>query len=108
MIRQLDVFANPNARLGATIPYLLIIQASILDDLGTVCAAPLARVSPIKSPASLTPVFHILGENLTLLIHQIGALPPHLLTTPVASLAEQRDRVLRASTRSGPDIEEAA
>ncbi len=95
VIRHLDVFANPSAR-QPSIPFIVVVQATILDNLETVAAAPLARIHPLVWPASLTPRLVVDGEELTLLMHQIGAIPRRALGSPVCNLETERDRILRA------------
>jgi toxin CcdB len=95
VIRHLDVFDNPSAR-SKSMPYLVVIQATILDNLETVAAAPLARIAPLVWPASLTPRIRFADEDLTLLMHQIGAVPRRALKPAIGSLASERERILRA------------
>ncbi|MFZ5468233.1 MAG: CcdB family protein [Myxococcota bacterium] len=95
--RQFDVFRNPNAATARAVPWLLVIQADLLEDFPTRAVIPLVRPSALQVPASrLNPSFEISGERAILLTQQIGAVPKRSLKERVAVLADQRTKIIGA------------
>ena len=95
---QWDVHLNPVARAREDIPYLVVLQSHLLDDLPTRLVAPLSR-SRVQTPAlpsRLVPRFEVAGEWLALKPHEAGAIDLRALGRPVMSLREHSHRIVDA------------
>lgn len=96
--RQFDVFRNPHPTTARHIPFLLVVQSELLEDLPTRIVVPLARASAIKGPAAtmLNPVLEIMGVAVVALTQQIAAVPLETLRKRETNLESERDNILRA------------
>lgn len=91
---RLDVHPMPGAGQGG---YVLDVQADLLSHLATRTVVPLLREDRAPKPISeLNPIFEIQGERHVMLTQAIASIPGRELRRVVASLAEERDRVVRA------------
>jgi toxin CcdB len=94
---QLDVYRNASPDTAVVIPYLLDIQADLLESLATRVVVPLYRQDVIPSPIDhLHPGFLFLGERLVLSTAEIAGVPRAMLGEPVGSLSEQRGEIFTA------------
>jgi toxin CcdB len=93
-----DVYANPQAALRPSVPYLLDVQSPLIDQLPTRLVMPLSRlgVGQVKLPTNLCPEFEILGERFTLLPHQAAPVAARSLKKAVVSLRHQASEVVAA------------
>jgi toxin CcdB len=98
VMKRFDVFRNANPRSAKTVPYLVLVQSELLDDLPTRVVVPLVRAQALEGkPASrLNPSFEIEGEDLFLLTQQLGAVSAKSLSVRVSSLEGSRDAVVQA------------
>lgn len=95
--KQFDVFRNPNSASARVVPWLLVLQADLLNEFPTRLVAPLVRPSALKVPATrLNPVFEIAGERAVMLTQQLGAVPTRSLRERVTNLDPQRAAILGA------------
>ena len=96
--RRFDVFPNPSPRSARSIPYVVVLQSDLLDEMPSQVVAPLIRVSALANrPATrLNPRFEIEGTAVCLLTQQIGAVAASSLTRRVGSLEEHRELVVAA------------
>jgi toxin CcdB len=80
------------------IPYVVDIQSDYLEVAETRVVIPLARVAKYRGKilANLNPTFDIGGVKVLLLATQIATVPRRLLARRVASLARDRERIVRA------------
>ncbi len=97
-MEQFDVFRNPNAKAVRTVPWLLVVQSGLLDQLPTRLVAPLVRPAALMGlPASrLNPTFSVGGDPVVMLTQQLGAVPTRSLSHRVASLADRRSVIIAA------------
>ena len=95
---QWNVYANPAARARDEIPYLVVVQSDLLDDLATRMVVPLSRSSAQVAGESrrLAPEFEVAGERLRLKPHEAGAMPARVLGKAVASLKAESHRIVDA------------
>jgi toxin CcdB len=95
---QWDVHHNPVQRARDEIPYLVVLQSHLLDDLPTRLVAPLSRSSVLAPalPQRLVPRFEVAGEWLALKPHEAGVIDQRMLGRPVASLREHSHRIIDA------------
>ena len=93
---QFDVREN-TGRNPDVIPYIVEIQADLLDGLATRVVIPLVRRAFMTPAAYLNPEFEIEGEAVVLSTAEIAALARGELTGEVvANLESDRDRIIRA------------
>ena len=87
---QWDVYLNPVAKAREVLPYLVVLQSDLLDNLPTRLVAPLSRstVQPKVLPDRLTPAFEIDGQRLVLKPHEAGVVDARALRAPVVSLRD--------------------
>ncbi len=95
---QFDVYRNPVAASAQEIPYLLDVQAGLLDDLATRVFVPLVRPESLKGKAAsiLNPRLVVDGEALVLLTQELAGISLKPFKRPVGNLAGQREAILRA------------
>ena len=96
--RRFDVFRNPNTPAAKHIPFLMVVQSELLDELPTRVVVPLARANAIKGPSAtmLNPGFEIDRTHVVMLTQQIAAVPQEILRKHETNLEAQRDTILRA------------
>lgn len=95
---QWDVFENPSARMREALPYVVVLQSDLLDELGTRLVAPLARklhTGPGMT-SRLSPTFTVRGEALNLVIQECAPFDARVLKAPVASLKAQAHLIVTA------------
>lgn len=93
---QCDVHRNVEDASGQ-IPYLLDIQANLLDDLQTRVVVPLIRTGSFGRRATrLHPRFTIDGQDVVMATHLVAAVRKQSLGNAVASLLDARDIVIGA------------
>lgn len=94
---QFDLYVNQNAATRQTIPYLLDLQADLLEALGTRVVAPLVTASLFGKPAThLNPTFIIDESPVVMSTAELAGVPVRLLGKAVGSLKGQRDEILAA------------
>lgn len=75
-MRQFDIVENANPDSKRRIPYLLILQAPLFDELATRVVAPLIRLKDFGKPlAHLTPVISVADEPFVVSIAEIAGIP---------------------------------
>jgi toxin CcdB len=94
---QYDVYRNPSPRSRDEIPYLLDVQAELLEDLATRMVIPLVRLEVAGKPLRiLTPIFEIEQQKVVLSVPEISGVPVKALGEKVGSLAAERDSIVAA------------
>lgn len=94
---QFDVYENPNQATRAEIPYLLDLQAGLLDGLITRVVAPLILASVIgKSALHLNPKFIVQNKEVVMSTAELAGIPVRLLGEKICSLAENRGEIIAA------------
>jgi len=98
VVRRFDVFRNPSTVSAKKMPYLLVVQSDLLQEMETCAVLPLARAQAAKASASerLNPEFEIENMPVVQLTQLIAAVPVSALRKHVANLEPQRDAILRA------------
>lgn len=94
---QFDVYHNPNEETNQIVPYLLDIQADLLDNLATRVVVPLITASTVGKPIKyLNPKFQI--DDITVLMStaELAGVPVSAIGEKVDSLKEQRDKIIAA------------
>lgn len=93
---QFDVYRNPSERTRRAMPWLLSVQHDGVSETSSVLVIPLAHPLKLPSASRLYPVFDIQGRTFMLLTPDMASLPRSLLKSPVASMADQRARIIAA------------
>lgn len=96
--RRFDVFRNANPKTARAVPYLLLLQSDLLDELPTQVVAPLVKTTALASrgAARLNPSFDLEGEAHFMLTQQMGAVATASLSERVGSLESRCDDITAA------------
>jgi toxin CcdB len=94
---QFDVYLNPNAATRKVIPYLLDVQADLLDSLVTRVVVPLVLSEEMGLSAKyLNPQFKIKGVAVVMSTAELAGVPNRTLGDKVTSLKNKRDEIIAA------------
>ena len=89
---QLDVFKNDNPASRERFPYLLDVQADLLQDLETRIVVPLAPEAAFAGKAlkGLMPLVRVKGKPYVAVTPQLAAIARRALGAKVVNLSEFR------------------
>ena len=94
---QFDVYLNPNAATRKVIPYLLDVQADLLDTLATRVVVPLVLAEEMGLAAKhLNPQFKVKGTAVVMSTAELAGVTNRALGDKVVSLKSKRDEVIAA------------
>ena len=95
---QFDVYENKNASTSRRFPYLLDVQAELLDSIGTRVVIPLAVETESKETilSQLMPVLPVQGRNHVAVTPQLAGIPVRELSSQVENLSNFRTEILAA------------
>lgn len=94
---QFDVYVNSNPETKQNIPYLLDVQAELLDNLSTRVVVPLISVSVMgKAAKHLNPQFKIKRTAVVMSTAELAGVSLHVLGEKVCSLKGQRNEIIAA------------
>lgn len=94
---QFDVFLNPNTATRKAIPFLLDVQADLLDSLTTRVVVPLVLEGEMGLAAKhLNPQFKIKGVMVVMSTAELAGISNRSLGDKVASLKNKRDEIIAA------------
>jgi len=94
---QFDVYLNPNAATRKSIPYLLDVQADLLDTLATRVVVPLILAEEMGLAAKhLNPQFKIKGVAVVMSSAELAGVPNRSLGDKVATLKNKRNEIITA------------
>jgi toxin CcdB len=93
---QFDVYRNPDPATANFTPYLLNIQADLLDHLATRVVIPLLTHDALKPAARLNPLFEIEGKSYILATASLAAIRSQDLGDFVTSFSTYRDDIIAA------------
>lgn len=94
---QFDVYLNPNAATRKSIPYLLDVQADLLDTLATRVVVPLILAEEMGLAAKhLNPQFKIKGVAVVMSTAELAGVPNRSLGDKVTTLKSKRDEIIAA------------
>lgn len=94
---QFDVYLNSNTHTRDVIPYLLDIQADLLDRLSTRVVVPLVVAEEMALAAKhLNPQFKIKGAAVVMSTAELAGIPNRALGDKVATLKNKRDEIIAA------------
>jgi toxin CcdB len=94
---QFDVYTNPNPATREAIPYLLDVQADLLNNLATRVVVPLYAAAAMgKTAQHLNPRFSVAGATVAMSTAELAGVAAARLGDKVCSLAEQRNEIIAA------------
>ena len=95
---QFDVYRNANAATRARIPYLLDVQASLLEALATRIVVPLCKPDVLsgKPAERLNPALEVEGRRLLMLTPELAGVSRKALGEPVTNLSAERAAIIAA------------
>lgn len=94
---QFDVYLNPNPETRDGIPFLLDVQAELLDMLATRVVVPLVLAEEMGLAAkNLNPQFKIKGVAVVMSTAELAGVSTRALGDKVASLKNKRDEIIAA------------
>ena len=94
---QFDVYLNSNPDTRKTIPYLLDIQADLLDMLATRVVVPLVLAEKMELAArQLNPQFKVKGVAVVMSTAELAGITNRSLGEKVTSLKTKRDEIIAA------------
>ena len=94
---QFDVYSNPNQDTRKEVPYLLDVQADLLDTLATRVVVPLVLAEEMGLAAKhLNPQFKITGTAVVMSTAELAGVSIRSLGDKVASLKNKRDEIIAA------------
>jgi toxin CcdB len=94
---QFDVYMNPSAATRKLIPYLLDVQADLLDTLATRVVVPLILAEEMGLAAKhLNPQFKIKGVAVVMSTAELAGVPNRSLGDKVTTLKSKRDEIIAA------------
>jgi toxin CcdB len=94
---QFDVFENPNNETNQVVPYLLDVQADLLDTLSTRVVVPLVAASAMAKPIKhLNPGFKMRNATVFMSTAELAGIPVRSLGEKVGSLKGRRHDIMAA------------
>lgn len=94
---QFDVHENPNEHTRKNVPYLLDLQADLLNSLATRVVAPLVSAKAIGKPIDhLNPQFRIKRKTVYMSTAELAGVPVRALGEKVGSLKDERPIIISA------------
>lgn len=94
---QFDVYENTNQETSPLFPYLLDVQAGMLDNLPTRVVVPLLNSSAISKPIPvLNPALDILSMKVIMSTPQLVGVHATVLGKKVCSVKDKRDVIIAA------------
>jgi len=94
---QFDVYLNLNPATRKNIPYLLDVQADLLDSLNTRVVVPLVLAKEMGiAVKQLTLPFKIKGITVVMSTGELAGLPLRTLGEKVTSLKNKRGEIIAA------------
>jgi toxin CcdB len=91
---RLDVYPMPGK---ASVGYVLDVQANLLSHLATRTVVPILPENGAPKPITdLNPIFRIGDTPYVMVTQAIASVPARELKSPIASLAQDHDRITRA------------
>ena len=94
---QFDVYPNPNPATRKNIPYLLDVQADLLDAMATRVVVPLVLAEVMgQGVKQLNPHFKIKGVALVMSTAELAGVSARILGEKVVSLKARRVEIIAA------------
>lgn len=92
-----DVYRNPSQKSRAAMPFLLDVQADLLEGLGTRVVVPLGLPRPVPlAPRTLQPRLRVEGVELVMLTPLVAAVARSSLGEKVGNVGAEGASILAA------------
>jgi len=96
-MQQFDIVENANPGSRRHVPYLLILQAPLFDELATRVVAPLIPLKSFGKPlAHLTPVISVADKSFVVSIAEIAGVPLAALGPKSDAISKGRLEIISA------------
>lgn len=95
---QFFIYHNKNAQIKKDFPFLLDVQADLLDSLQTTVVVPLKKLEPNRNKllTQLTPTLNIEGVAYLMLTPQLAGIPRKELGKAIATAEYARTEIINA------------
>ena len=94
---QFDVYGNPNPETNQEIPYLLDVQADLLDTLATRVVVPLINASTAGKPLRhLNPEFTVNETPVIMSTSELAGISVQSMGQKAGTLKDRRDEIIAA------------
>jgi len=95
---QYHVYENLNQNSKKTYPYLIDVQATILNDLETRIVIPLATKEKFEKELirNLNPILVIKKKEYVLITQQMAGIPSKQIGSPICECLSERQEILSA------------
>lgn len=94
---QFDVYENPNTETNQEIPYLLDVQADLLDTLATRVVVPLITASATgKAIRHLNPEFRVNETEVVMSTAELAGISIQTMGKKVGTLKDNRQEIIGA------------
>lgn len=96
-MQQFDIVENASPGSKRHIPYLLILQAPLFDDLTTRVVAPLIPLKAFGKPlAHLTPAIKVADKTFVVSVAELAGVPLSALGQKIDSVVDCRVEIISA------------
>jgi toxin CcdB len=96
-VRQFDIVENANPGSKRQVPYLLVLQAPLFDELTTRVVAPLIPAKAFGEPlAHLTPVISVANKSFVVSMAELAGVPLAALGPKIDSISDSRLEIISA------------
>ena len=96
-MQQFDIVENASSGSKRHVPYLLVLQAPLFDELTTRVVAPLIPAKAFGKPlAHLTPIISVADESFVVSMAEIAGVPLAALGPKVDSVSDSRLEIISA------------
>jgi toxin CcdB len=96
MTRQFDVVSNPDREEAALRPFLLVLQSDLVAGLSSTVVAPLVPHDRMNGARRMNPILKVEDREYWLATHELFAVDRRVLRKTVASLSEDREKIIAA------------
>lgn len=94
---QFDVYLNSNPATRKSIPYLLDVQADLLDAMATRVVVPLVLADVMgQGVKQLNPHFKIKGLAVVMSTAELAGVSTRLMGEKISSIKNRRDEIIAA------------
>lgn len=95
-MKQFDICENLHRATARRAPYVVALQANLLESVDVRLVAPLVPTSAMTPIKRLTPEFTIGGKTYILSMLELVSLRRQLIGKAVGTLATERDKIMSA------------
>ena len=94
---QFDVYENPNPETNRATPYLLDVQAELLDSLSTRVVVPLLSAAYAERPIKhLNPQFTVNETSVLMSTAELAGISVQSMGKKIGTLKHKRDEIIAA------------